>query len=488
MVWTWSCNEEENFLPSDEVRLEFSLDTLRFDTVFTERGSATRAFRVINPSRRPARLERVFLEGGENSLFRLNIDGEAASDLSGVEVLGNDSIWIFAEVTVDPDQPPSVSPFVVEDKVRFQVGDTEEEVILEAWGQNANYFPSRFNAGVPVILTCDNQEVIWDDPKPYVIYGEVFLDSCLLSIAAGTRIHVHGGVARNEVFGTFNDGMLYVLKDGSLQVNGTAENPVIIQGDRLEESYSEEEGQWTGIILGKESRNNRLDFTTVKNSIFGVYVDSSATLLARNSQFYNTSGSGMIAFHAEVEAENCLFYNNYNTAVQLVNGGDYRFTYCTLASYGVNASAVAMTNFYCYDDPAQCNYLNINPLRVRVRNSILFGSNPDEIVLSDIYGGEEPGAFDIGISHSVVKVDELLNREDGRYDDFFETICTPCTNGTRSDPLFVDVSEENYHLDTLSLARGIGVPILDPSPVNIDLEARPRDPVSPDSGCYEYQE
>ena len=40
----WGCNKDEDFITDGSVSLAFSLDTLRFDTVFTELGSATRFF------------------------------------------------------------------------------------------------------------------------------------------------------------------------------------------------------------------------------------------------------------------------------------------------------------------------------------------------------------------------------------------------------------------------------------------------------------
>ena len=240
----FSCQKEENFITDGSARLEFSLDTLRFDTVFTELGSATRSFKVYNRNNRPVRISRISLTGQDGGRFRLNIDGDPVNEAEDVVVYANDSIYIFAEVTIDPDQPVSVSPYIVQDRVQFLTNDNEQTVYLEAWGQNANYIPNRFAAGVPSLLTCNNGEISWDDPKPYVIYGALFIDSCVLNIPAGARLHVHGGVARNDLFGgTYNDGMIYVLNNGQLRVNGTAEAPVIIQGDRLEAPFRDEPGQ-----------------------------------------------------------------------------------------------------------------------------------------------------------------------------------------------------------------------------------------------------
>ncbi len=481
----FACNKEENYLTGGDVRLEFSVDTLRFDTVFTSVGSATRYFKVYNRNDRPVRIAQVSMEGSSNNFFRMNVDGEPGNTAENIEIPGNDSVYVFVEVTVDPDQPVSVSPFVVGDRIQFITNDNEQIIHLEAWGQNANYIPRLGATGEPSLLTCGNQEVTWDDPKPYVIYGALFIDSCALNIPAGARLHVHGGIAKNELFGTFNDGIIYVLKNGRIKVNGSPDNPVIIQGDRLEDPFQEEEGQWTGIVIGRESKGNVIDYATVKNSIFGIYVDSAASLLTRNSRFYNTASSGLFGFHSSITAENCLLYNNYNTAVQLVHGGDYRFTYCTLASYGVNAAALSMSNFFCYDDPTSCQVRGVNRLRATFKNSIIYGSRRDEISLADISGGSDPFLFGVKFENCIVKVDELLEQQDGLYADFFEDICTPCLQPDREDPLFVSVDEDDYHLDSLSVAIGLGEPLPE---ISVDLEDKTRDENNPDVGCYERTE
>ena len=43
-----SCNPDNSFVTDSNAMLEFSKDTLRFDTVFTELGSATRILKVYN--------------------------------------------------------------------------------------------------------------------------------------------------------------------------------------------------------------------------------------------------------------------------------------------------------------------------------------------------------------------------------------------------------------------------------------------------------
>lgn len=483
-----SCMRDEDFVTDGSIALRFSVDTLRFDTVFTEVGSATRSIKVYNDSDRPLKIGKVFLEQGNDSKFRVNVDGTPGEEVEEVIVYAQDSIYIFAEVTVDPDDPLSVSPFIINENLFFETNGQQQTVVLEAWGQNANYFPGRFNKGRAVRLTCNNSQINFDDPKPYVIYGVLIIDSCTVNIPAGTRIYVHGGIARNDAFGTFNDGIIITQNLGRIRARGTAENPIVFQGDRLEEAFREEDGQWTGVLLSNGSAGNVFQHTTIKNSIFGVYVDSSATAILENAQIYNTTSSGIIGVHSRIDARNVLVYNNGANSLQVVHGGDYNFDYATLASYGVDASALGLSNFICYDDPLICSQIGAYRLNARFRNSIIFGSKTDQILLSDITGGEQPEGFNVRFENCVVGVEDLLTDFDGRYANFFEDFCIDCVSGERSDPLFVDPSDNHFELDSLSIAEGIGVPIKTPLPIATDLLGRLRDPEMPDAGSLERQQ
>lgn len=480
----YSCRKPDDFTTDPSDKLEFSLDTLRFDTVFTSLGSATRLLKIYNTANQSIKISSIRIASGANSKFRINVDGIPGNEIEDVEILANDSIYIFGEVTIDPDQPLSASPFVITDELLFETNGNMQSVVLEAWGQNANYIPSRFGKGGVALLSCDLNEVVWDDPKPYVIYGILVIDSCTLRIPAGTQVYVHGGIAQtfdaDSALVAYNDGLIYALPAGKIRVEGTLDDPVVFQGDRLEEPFSEVEGQWVGIRLA--SQGNTFEYVEVKNSLLGILVDSAAQLSLRNSRIYNTSGPGLVGQHALIDATNCLFYNNGSFSVQLGYGGDYAFDYCTLASYGVDAPALSLSNGVCYDP--LCQEFDIYRLNANFRNSIIFGSRRDEISLSDFNGGMDPGSFNISLENCLVRVDELLDPEEGGYPDFLLSQCNPCINGTALDAIFVDPDEDDYQLDTLSLAEGQALPI---NGILQDLIENDRDPQNPDIGCFEYQ-
>jgi hypothetical protein len=479
-----ACTDDETFTTDANAKLDFSSDTLRFDTVFTQRGSAVRYIKLINNNDQAIRVSKIYLAKGSQSKFTLNVDGIPGRAFEEVEIYAKDSIYLFATVSIDPNQPLSVSPFVVEEKIVFETNGNVQEVSLEAWGQNANYFPSRFNGGQPVVLSCRNSEITFNDPKPYVFYGAVFIDSCTVNIPAGTRIYVHGGVAKNELFGIFNDGLIYVLRNGRLVVKGTKEKPVVIQGDRLEESFQDDQGQWNGIFIGRGSRGNSIEYATVKNSNIGVYVDSSAQLTLRHSRFFNTAGSGLLAVHSTVTAENCLFYNNQVTSVNLSHGGDYNFTYCTMVSYGIRASALGMNNFRCYTQ--DCSVANVYRLNANFRNCIIYGSDRDEMELSDGTQGRTAGVFNIKFQNCIVRVQDLIAR--GQFVNFLGESCDPCINGKASDKVFKDPNKDDYRLDSLSIAQNYGRPITVPRAITLDIENVLRNAQTPDPGCFERQQ
>jgi len=264
-----SCREDQ-IVDSPEIDLSFSLDTLRFDTVFTEVGSITRFVKIYNNELDAVIIDQIRLKNNDQSFFRLNADGITGDPISNIRIEGLDSIYVFVEATINPDNPLSISPFIIEDNILVTANESEYDVQLEAWGQNANYVPDLDSAGVITPVTC-NGSITWNDKKPYVIYGVLDIAQCDLIIEAGTRIYVHGGIAINEN-GIYNDGLLVIRGSSSLTINGTTEEPVTILSDRLEEPFLEVQGQWGGILILAESSNNKISNAIIQHSIIGISV------------------------------------------------------------------------------------------------------------------------------------------------------------------------------------------------------------------------
>ena len=472
-----SCQDE--VIASDpDIPLRFSVDTLRFDTVFTQAGSATRYFKIYNDLDETVIINSIALETSNSSFFRINVDGINMNEVEDVRIEPTDSIYVFAEVTIDPDNPLSISPFFIEENINISVKNSSYQVLLEAWGQNANYIPNKESAGRVSLLSCDFNTVTWDDPKPYVLYGVLLIDSCELVLPPGTEIYVHGGIAVNQL-GVFNDGLFIFLENGTLKSRGTLEEPVIFKTDRLEEEFDDVQGQWTGILLSQGSKGNELTHTTVENSILGLSVDSAATARIISSTFAYTSGSGLTASHANIYAENSLFYQNGGTGVSLNFGGNYVFNYCTVANYNNQDPALSANNLKCLDE--NCSNILVNRLTANFRNCIFTGNDQDEISLLDATDGSDPSFLNYNFENCVVTVDELIEPE--QFPNFFNN-CADCLNITRNDTLFLNIDEDIYSLDTMSLAIEKAIPL---QFITEDILGISRDGSAPDIGCFEFE-
>ena len=478
-----SCQDDLEFVRGDSVELRFSVDTVMFDTVFTARGSATQILKVYNDANENVSIDRVRVAGQTGVTYNFNVDGTQGPEARDVVIFAEDSIFVFVEATVDPTEPEEVSPFIAEDRLLFETGGRTSDVRLIAFGQNANYL-NDFRRGEFISLSCEGGTFTLPDDLPTVIFGSLFVDDCTLEALAGTRIYFHGGVQRNqEVFegsGFFNDGFIFTLEQGRLAFRGTAEEPVILSTDRLEERFRDDPGKYRGLILGPGSRGNVLEHTQVLNSIVGVTLDSAAELTLENSVIAYSNGAAISAFLADVTVRNSLFHSNFGNAIQFILGGSLTMDHTTVANYGVDASALVLTNFDCDEED---NCLGAQ-MRARVRNSILVGSRDNELILADIFGGDEPDLFDVRFANSVVRTNnEFLRSQEGLFADFYERLCSDCLNLSFDDPLFQSIQADDYRLDSLSVARGLGdfIPSLD-----TDIRGIQRVADSTDAGAFQF--
>ncbi len=478
MTLCLSCRIEPVFTTDASKKLTFSTDTLRFDTVFTQVGSATRLIKLYNPNKEWIRVSKVYVEGNAGSIFNINVDG-VPGNAENIEIAPNDSLYVFARVTINPNQPLSASPFVIEDKIIVETNGNKQSVLLEAWGQNANYIPNRFFKGKLAKLSDDQT---WDDPKPYIIYGVLFVDACTLTIPAGAKIYVHGGITKNkELKATYNDGFLWAINGGTIKVKGTADKPVIFQTDRLEKEFDKVPAQWFGIRLGENS-HGEFSYTTIKNSLVGIYAEKDADLKMDNCRIYNVGSSGLAAVHATLDVSNTLIHSSGSNAVILTYGGNYTFTHCTIAAYGTESSALSMDNVTCLkkDGNGNCIEFDGNLLNSNFENCIIYGSHKDEIQLLDAKD-ILANAFEYQFTNCVVRVDELLGVK--YHPDFLTNHCKDCINATSVSKLFKDENKDDYHLDSLSVAKDKALPnALFPK----DLDGVERVGL-PDIGCFEFK-
>src|SRR5210317_1848916 len=117
LVFWSSCRNDFESIPSSG-NLEFSKDTVYLDTIFTNIGSSTYNLKVYNRSDEDINIPTIQLAEGESSNYRLNVDGIPGKTFEDIQILAEDSIFVFIETTIDIDNYPNPeNAFLYTDKI-----------------------------------------------------------------------------------------------------------------------------------------------------------------------------------------------------------------------------------------------------------------------------------------------------------------------------------------------------------------------------------
>lgn len=427
-------------------KLRFSADTLLFDTVFTSVGSATYKIKIYNDEDQPLILSSVRLKRGAGSPFNLNVNGIAGNEVSNQRLAPHDSLYIYSTVTIDPNS--ELSPFLVEDQLIASVNGKDFSVPVIAFGQNARY----------VYDTIGTET--WDNRLPYVILKDPNVTKgSVLTIEAGTRVYVHP----NSRF----------FVEGTLIINGTKNDSVVFQSDRIDRSYFsywDLPGEWGGIYFTRDSRNNRLRWAIIKNGgaattltftngntayvqPAAVQVDNNPLIsnpeegvFLENCSIQNAFGYGLLSFGGKVKMLNSRITTCGSQNVGVFQGGNVELTQCTFVNFGsrwVNHTEAPVMSLLNYLDTSNTGFIP-GDLKARVRNCIVYGGLDEELICNSKNAGST--AFDVQFENCVIKA-KTYNPAVAFLNCFFNV-----------DPQFVDADSWNYRLKDASPLRNTALP------------------------------
>lgn len=375
-----SCRKDLEYASSTG-NLEFSKDTVFLDTIFASIGSTTHTLKIYNRNNDDVEIPAIRLAKGQNSKYRLNVDGVAGKEFDNVPIFAKDSIFIFIETNVAADDAAE-NEFLYTDIIQFDTGDNLQEVQLVTLVKDAIFIhPKTLADGKKEFITLglnesgeeirvagsdinDNQ-LEFTNEKPYVIYGYAKVSSGKeLIVNSGARVHFH------------KDAGIYVESGASIKINGVLsedqevlEGEVIFEGDRLENEYTTIPGQWGSIWIAAGSSDNSINYLTLKNATIGLFVEGdglleSPTLTIQNAQIYNNASINLWAKTAFINAQNLVLGNSGRTSLYCYLGGKYSFKHCTIANYWSDSfrlgAALEIDNFNSNQsaDLLQADFIN----------------------------------------------------------------------------------------------------------------------------------
>lgn len=457
-----SCRKDNEFttLP---VTLSFSTDSVNFDTIFSLMDSdviglpksITLRLIVTNTSEFAVKTS-LQMEGNEYGFFKLNADGIPGSGtlqkINDVEIRGKDSIYVFVQTYIKPTTELITT---VLDNIVFNTNNKIQKVVALTYSTNAHYYKSKTFTG----------NTTWNDiDKPYVIYDDILIDKgATLTINSGVKIYNH------------NNSTIYVA--GTLNINGTTDNPVILQGDRLDDNYKDVPNQWNGIHLLQSSVNNRIQGAIIKNGFVGVRVDSislnnNPKLDISQTIIQDMGAVGLLSYSSHIKASNNLIFNcgQYSFLGDL--GGKYELIFNTFVALQSSAArknaTVTITNTPYRNSSGAI--VQIFPLSYTLINNIIWGSNDDEI---NFVRDEQ------GITNTVIvknnNIKSILFR-----DELIQSTANIDKNQINFNPTFADFNKNNYKIIGGSVCSGAANQA---TGITVDITNKFR--VNPSIGAYE---
>ena len=457
----FSCSDDE-FSTSKGLYLQFSTDTLKMDTVFSNVPTSTRTFWVHNPFGDGIRIKNVRLAGGNQNGFRVHVDGTPLNGTAGYqaadfELRRRDSLRVFVELTSPVNG--TTDPKLLEDLLVFTLENgRQQQVVLRAYAWDA---VSLRNLRIKNDTTLSTR-------RPVVIYGGIKVDSlATLTIAAGTTLYFHAGAG--------------IEVDGRLLIEGTANANVVLRGDRLDRMfpylpYDRVSGQWKGILLRSSSYGNRFRFADIHSCFDGVVADSSDVsqlkLTMESSTIHNCQGYGLSVTNSQVFLQNCQFSNTQAHCVH-IDGGRVQMKHCTLAQFypfnahrgaalWLSAARFALTQFSC-----------LNTLVTGYGEDVLQGEKGD--------GGL---TFDCLFDHCILRTPKTESEGSVVFHEVvFEDVADTTSYGRKH---FVRVDEGKQQYDFRLSKQSKAIDCADPAhALPTDRNGRPRD-AKPDVGAYEF--
>ena len=425
-----ACEDDDSFSSAGGLMLTFENDTLKMDTVFSKSSSSTYCFWVHNYNNKGLKLSSVRLSKGNQTGFRVNVDGSYldnsnASIVNDLEIRRKDSILVFVELT--PSDARQLGPRLVEDDLVFSLeSGTVQKVNLRAWAWDAERWDH-------LILQRDTTIT---SVRPIIVYGP-------LTIASGVTL-------------TLKNTTLYFHDQAGIDVYGTlVTDSCLFRGDRLDRMFSylpydRVSGQWSGIHFYETSTKNSLIDTEIRNSGDYAILCDSADYNANELRLdmlrcvvHNGEGMGIACRNANIRLQQCQITNMGGDCLA-IDGGQAQIHRCTLAQ------------FYPFDGNrgAALFFTNTLPLHQLFCDSSIITGYAEDVLMGIPIDSTQ---FEYQFMHTLIRTPRVETADSVRFSNIIWESSKDSIQGTRHFRL---IDEDNliydFHLDSLSTAKGLG--------------------------------
>jgi hypothetical protein len=425
-----ACEDDDSFSSAGGLMLTFENDTLKMDTVFSKSSSSTYCFWVHNYNNKGLKLSSVRLSKGNQTGFRVNVDGSYLDNSNGsivndLEIRRKDSILVFVELT--PSDARQLEPRLVEDDLVFSLeSGTVQKVNLRAWAWNTERWDH-------LILQRDTTIT---SVRPIIVYGP-------LTIASGVTL-------------TLKNTTLYFHDQAGIDVYGTlVTDSCLFRGDRLDRMFSylpydRVSGQWSGIHFYETSTKNSLIDTEIRNSGDYAILCDSADYNANELRLdmlrcvvHNGEGMGIACRNANIRLQQCQITNMGGDCLA-IDGGQAQIHRCTLAQ------------FYPFDGNrgAALFFTNTLPLHQLFCDSSIITGYAEDVLMGIPIDSTQ---FEYQFMHTLIRTPRVETADSVRFSNIIWESSKDSIQGTRHFRL---IDEDNliydFHLDSLSTAKGLG--------------------------------
>ena len=466
-----ACSDDDDFSASSGYVLALPADTVRMDTVFSNVPSSTYSFWVHNRGDKGVRISSARLEHGNQSGFRVNVDGVYLDNANGsiahdFEVRKGDSIRVLVEYTLRATG--KFDPQSVDDNLCFKLeSGVEQKINLSAWAWDADMVDS--------LIVADDMTIA--SSKPYVVRRGVKVEEGrTLTIAGGTIMFFHAD-AGVDVY-------------GRLVIDGKAGNEVVMRGDRLDHMfdylpYDRVSGQWRGLHFFESSTGNNISYADIHSCKDAIVCDSAAIddnalrIDINHTTIHNCEGYGVLAFNSNIAISNTQISNTFGDCLA-VYGGKCDVMYTTLAQFypfdARRGVALRFANTYNgYDYPLT---------NLSLINSIVTGYSADEL-MGERDTENEDLPFEYRFANTLLRT-PAVTEKDEEYKNFVDVIFESDDDDVFGKQHFANIDEDNlyydFHLSGKSPLIGKAVPM---ATFVDDREGNPRSADAPTLGCYE---